>query len=350
VTLPDDAYLAGLAAIPGMGPAHLLDALEGCTPAEAWAAERDRPGAPPDLDALWAGHVEAGIAVLGRDHPQYPEVLRDDPDPPTVLFCRGDLSALDRRRVAIVGTRRATEYGLGVARRLGARLAREGVAVVSGLARGIDGAAHQGLLRAGGAPPIGVVGTGLDVVYPRQHRQLWDDVAEAGLLLSEAPLGTRPDRWRFPARNRIIAALSEVVVVVESRRQGGSLYTVEDAIRRDRPVLAVPGPVTSAASYGTNRLIADGAQPVCDGADVLLSLGLVSPERDAGPPEPGGAAGRVLDATAWEPVTLDTLATRTRLSLPQLAAAIDDLCRQGWLVDQGGTYERTTPTSARSGA
>ncbi len=341
--LPDEAYLIALLAIPRMGPAALRDALANRAPAEAWEHERHRapPGTEPE--ALWDRHRRAGVAVLSGEHPDYPVVLRDDPEPPALLFCLGDLRALDRRTVGIVGTRRATEYGRGVARRLGAQLGAAGVAVVSGLAKGIDGAAHRGALDAGGAPAVGVVATGLDVVYPQAHRRLWDEVAGTGLLVSEAPLGTRPDRWRFPARNRIIAALSELVIVVESARQGGSLWTATFAVERDRPLLAVPGPITSPVSFGTNRLIGDGAQPVCDETDVLLALGLASGSGDNGVPEPGGQAGRVLDATAWERVTLERLATRTGLTLPELAAAIDELCRSGWLVDQGGTYERSTP-------
>ena len=342
--LSDEAYLTGLASIPGVGPATIRDELEERTPEEAWSRLRSRPAAPVDLDALWQRHLDAGVLVVGRNHPDYPVALRDDPEPPAVLFCRGDLTSLDRRRVGVVGTRRGSRYGLDVATQLGERLGAAGVAVVSGLALGVDGAVHRGLLRTGGAPPVGVVGSGLDVVYPGGHRDLWQQVGEEGLLLSEMPLGIRPTRWSFPARNRIIAGLSEVVVVVESAQKGGSLYTADEALARDLPLFAVPGPITSRAAKGTNRLIADGAMPLCSVDDVLLALGLASPTGTAQPvPEPGGPAGRVLDACAHEPVTLQTLIDRSGLTLPEVAAAIDDLCRAGWLAESAGRYERTTP-------
>jgi DNA processing protein len=191
---------------------------------------------------------------------------------------------------------------------------------------------------------VGVVGSGLDVVYPSRHRSLWQQIGEEGLLLSELPLGMRPTRWSFPARNRIIAGLSEAVIVVESRQSGGSLYTAEEALIRDLPLLAVPGPITSPMAKGTNRLIADGAMPLCAVDDVFLLLGLTSPVtggREA--VEPTGAAGQVLDACAHESVTLETLVLRSGLRLAEVATAIDELCRTGWLAETAGRYERTVP-------
>ena len=179
--------------------------------------------------------------------------------------------------MAIVGTRSATPYGRQVASELGSDLAAAGVIVVSGLARGIDGAAHAGALRergAASAPPVAVVGTGLDIVYPATNRELWEAVASRGAILSEAGLGTKPHPGVFPARNRIIAALSDVVVVVESHRGGGSLYTAEAAARRSIPVCAVPGSVKSRASQGTNELLVDGCAPVRDAEDVLVAISL----------------------------------------------------------------------------
>ena len=167
-------------------------------------------------------------------------------------------------------------------RELGRDLGRAGVRVVSGLALGIDAAAHHGALDAeadGGAPPIGVVGSGLDVTYPRAHGALWTAVAAAGVLVGEAPLGAAPEPWRFPARNRIIAALGSVVVVVESHPRGGSRHTVDAAEARGRQVLAVPGSVRSPASRFTNELLADGCHPARDVTDVLVALGLERVER-----------------------------------------------------------------------
>src|SRR5258705_11936294 len=163
----------------------------------------------------------------------------------------------------------------GMAFELGHDLAAAGVRVVWGLALGIDGAAHAGALAApGGAPPVAVVGSGPDVVYPRRHADLWRRVVDAGVLFSESPMGAAPEGWRFPLRNRIIAALADVLVVVESRHQGGSRHTVDAAADRDRTILAVPGPVRSPLSADPNELLHQGAGPARDVVDVLVALGL----------------------------------------------------------------------------
>lgn len=236
-------------------------------------------------------HRELGLGVLVPGDPHWP--FRDDPEPPSVLYVWGDASLLRRRpAVAIVGTRRCTDLGRSIARAFGNELAMAGVDVISGLALGIDGAAHAGTLDAAapsgghdarssrsGEPaatgvPIAVVANGLDRVSPRFHRRLSEQVAARGAVVSEAPLGTNGDRWRFPARNRLIAGLSDVVIVVESHAKGGALITVDEAIDRGVPVMAVPGSIRSEASVGTNRLLSDGAVPACGVADVLTLLGL----------------------------------------------------------------------------
>lgn len=299
-----------------------------------------------DPDAELAAHVAAGVRVLCPRDDAWPFGL--DPDPPAVAFVRGDveLLAVDRARVAIVGTRRCSSYGVSVANELGAELARYGLPVVSGLAAGIDGAAHVGALAAEAAPPVGVVATGLDVIYPRGHGHLWQTVAERGALLSEEPLGTPPARWRFPARNRLIAALAKAVVVVESAETGGSMHTVEEALRRAVPVFAVPGPIGSRSSSGTNRLLADGAIPMCDVRDVLLAVGVDErPRTDPAPPAgpaapPPGPAAEVLDALGWRPATLDQLVLRTGLGLGLAAMAVDQLEVAGWVAVDGGWVER----------
>jgi DNA processing protein len=359
----DRRWLVALADLPGMGPSRLGALLDLWPPAEAWErvlAGRtglDGTGAPVDrwrtaaraidVDARWAEHERSDVTVITSADASFPSVLADDQEPPAVLFVRGDLAALDRPRVAIVGTRQCTAAGRSVARELGHDLAAGGVCVVSGLALGIDGAAHAGALAApaGSAPPAGVVGTGLDVVYPRRHADLWAAVAATGCLLTEYPLGTRPERWRFPARNRVLAALAHVVVVVESHIRGGSMHTVEAALERDRTVMAVPGPVRSPASAGTNALLAAGSPPVRDAADVLIALGLTGelPRRNAPrpPPPPGGPAGAVLDALGHEPATLDQLAVRTGLPLADVAVLVTALEGDGWLTRTGTWFERT---------
>lgn len=368
-----------LAGLPGMGPRRLTALLDEWDPTEALArvasGSADRlvlpDGTPLLAEAkvghadtirrVWAdvasgadaaavndAHVARGVTVLLRDDPRYPDALADDVEPPAVLFSLGPLEHLDHPRAAVVGTRRCTGAGAGVARELGRDLTMAGVAVVSGLALGIDGAAHRGVLdvevdRQAAGAPIAVVGSGLDVVYPARHRDLWDAVAATGVLLSETPLGVRPTAWRFPARNRIIAALADVVVVVESHAAGGSLHTVTEAERRDVPVLAVPGSVRSPAAAGTNQLLADGCHPARDAADVLVALGLTPAARRTTSdrrPSPDDAGRSLLEAFAWEPATLEQLAVRTGDGLGLLALTLEGLVAQGWVAVQGGWYER----------
>jgi DNA processing protein len=350
----DARWLVALGSLPGMGPARLRLVLDGRDAEQAWHEVRvGFIGVPEalrvswasaarriDVDARWAEHRTLGVQVLQPGVTGWPSVLDDDPEPPALLFVRGDPSVLEGPRVAIVGTRRCSYTGREVARELGRDLASAGVRVVSGLALGIDGAAHQGALAAGG-PPVGVVGTGLDVVYPRRHEQLWGDVGRAGVLLTEAPLGAVAERWRFPARNRIIAALADVVVVVESHATGGSMHTVDAAIERGRLVMAVPGSVRSPAAAGTNALLAAGSPPVRDATDVLVALGLdpVVQQRVA-PRPPEGDAGRVLAAVGWEPATLEQVADRLDAPLGPVAARLAELEGGGWLRQQAGWYER----------
>jgi len=367
--LPPEAFGAALASLPGMGPARLTAVLDAVSPVEAW--ERTWQGAPwrepgvkaalgsggpalldgwraaarqTDVAEVWRRLVREGLGVALRGSPAYPGELADDIEPPAILFHRGRREALaGTPRVAVVGTRRCTSAGADVAFELGYDLAQAGVAVVSGLALGIDGAAHRGALAAGGAAPVGVVACGMDIVYPPQQRHLWQAVGEAGVLLGEAPLGARPERWRFPARNRIIAALADLVVVVESHRSGGSLHTVDEADRRSVEVMAVPGAVRNVAAAGTNALLAEGRPPVRDAGDVLVALGITTAER-AEPAEsrPAPAAGdaEVLDAIGWQPASFDQIASRTGRDLVGLAESLERLLAAGWVAQQGGWYER----------
>jgi DNA processing protein len=349
-----------------MGPARLTAILRRWDPAGAWQEVRAgraatdpaiRPTIRGPAEAVgrawrsavvdpvicWDAVQAAGIGVALLDGAGYPTALAGDIEPAPVLFHRGDLDVLAGCRVAVVGTRRCSAYGREVAFELGRELAEAGIAVVSGLALGIDGAAHAGALAVDGAPPVAVVGSGLDVVYPARHDCLWREVERRGVVLSEAPLGAAPEPWRFPARNRLIAGLADVVVVVESHERGGSLHTVGEANRRSIPVLAVPGPVRSPASLGTNRLLADGAGPVCDVGDVLVALGLspgaTRPSAERRPP-PSRDGRAVLDALGWQASALDQLAARTGLALGALATALASLEAAGWVTVRGPWYER----------
>jgi DNA processing protein len=270
--------------------------------------------------------------------------LCHDPEAPAALFVRGDLGALGGRRVGIVGTRHATAAGRATASELGSALAAESVAVVSGLARGIDAAAHRGV-RSGGGPgrAVAVVGSGPDVHYPKLNAELWEWVATEGLLVSEWPPGVRPDAWRFPQRNRILAAMSEVVVVIESRERGGSLITARAAIDRGIDVMAVPGSPRSRASFGTNQLLVDGAAPVTSVDDVLVALGLDHRRQgnlavDTRVP-PDDIQQLVLDVCLEQPSNLDMMVTATGLSVSDAALAAARLERSGWLMEAGGWFE-----------
>ena len=278
-----------------------------------------------------------------RDH-SFPEMLRQDPEPPAVLFVRGDLDLLDGRRAGIVGTRNATQSGREMAASLGRSLAEAGVAVVSGLAKGIDGAAHRGALqRHRTAAPSLSSATAPTCPTPRQHAALWAEVCERGLLLSEWPPGTVPEPFRFPMRNRILAALSEVLVVVESRERGGSLITARAAMERDVEVMAVPGSVRNRAAVGTNQLLRDGAAPVTDAGDVLVALGLDN--RRAGRagydprPLPRGDEASVLESCRLDPRTLDDIVTGLGLPIGEAAMALARLERSGWIRETGGWFE-----------
>jgi len=358
--VPPEAFVAAMAALPALGHRRLVAILRRWSPQDAWRRIVDgrgdddtsladlwrRAAEEVDVDGLWRVHLRAGVGVLAFGRPGYPDVLADDHEPPGVLFHRGDPTALDGPRVGIVGTRRCTRYGREMARELGRDLAAGGVRVVSGLAAGVDGAAHAGALAAAAAPPIAVVGSGVDVVYPRRNSELWAGVAGAGLLLSEAPLGAAPEAWRFPVRNRVIAALSEVVVVVESHMRGGSKYTVEAAAERSRTVMAVPGSVRNPASAYTNALLADGCPPARDATDVLVALGLSTGARGAGRPEvdprpaPGPDGARVLDALGWEPASLEGVVLRSGLSPAAVTVALAHLERDGWVASRHGWWER----------
>jgi len=349
-----------LAATPSLGPARLRDLLASQPPSAAWAAVTAEPrdssvNVDMDVAGIWRRHVELGIRVLVRGLPSYPSRLAADPRAPAVLLCIGDPAVLDAGpTAALVGTRAPTRYGIGVAAQFGAELAAAGVSVVSGLALGIDGAAHEGACGAG-APPIGVVAGGLDEPYPRHHARLWERVAAEGVIVSEWPAGVRTEKWRFPVRNKVLAALSDVVVVVESRHRGGSRHTVEAALERGIPVGAVPGSVRSATSEGTNALLADGAFPVCSSSDVLVALSLRGAVLPA--PAPPGAAEQplhprapasapvgveraVYEALSQDPAPLDMLARTTGLDLPVLCGCLERLAQQGLARDVGGWWER----------
>ncbi len=228
-----------------------------------------REAAQRELEMLNNGHGQAVIP----EHPYYPELLKKCVNPPPVLYVKGNGACLNSPTVAVVGSRAATAYGRRTAYNLGRDLAGSGIAVVSGLATGIDAEAHSGCLNGRGET-IGVLGCGLDVVYPRTNKSLYRQVAERGALVTEYNLGTKPEGFRFPARNRIIAGMSHGVVVVEAARRSGSLITVGHALDEGREVFAVPGQVDSVKSSGTHWLLQQGAVLAVSAADIVDSLGI----------------------------------------------------------------------------
>ncbi len=278
--------------------------------------------------------------------PWWAERFDGHPQQPAALFVRGNLDLLERPRVAIVGTRSATQPGREMARVLGHELSDAGVAVVSGLAFGIDAHAHAGALASSDPSPIGVVGSGLDVVYPKQNAELWARVGADGLLVSEYLPGTRPSTHTFPARNRIIAALAQIVVVVESTDHGGSLLTADEAHRWNRQVMAVPGNPLHPSCAGSNRLLRErlGERPVqvcLETADVLALLMLdraVDPTfRDARPsPSPIGQA--VLAALGWDTLSTGQIVGLAGHSPAEVAGALDQLEIDGWVEQRNGLW------------
>ncbi len=275
-------------------------------------------------DRALADGARCGMELLASSHPALPASIRELDEVPPVLWAVGDLSFLDDRpRVAIVGTRRATAYGARVARALAGAFARAGACVVSGLARGIDAAAHRSALDAGGAT-IAVLGTGADIAYPAANGALHAEIAERGLLLSEYPPGERANGGSFPRRNRIIAAVAPLTVVVEAGVKSGALITAGYAAALGRVVGAVPGPMDQPQSEGSNLLIRDGAQMIASVEDALALLGLTRAVRMPRV-EPGSDEAVVWDAVGQGAADLDALCARCALPAQRCMAAVTAL-------------------------
>ena len=358
---PSWTYTAALASLPLITPLRLRRLLSVASAPEVWEMlqEGERPlvGVGNDVWRAWHGvgasHlvqiaeqcIDHSMTVVSFRDGAYPTMLLGDPDAPAVLFMVGDARVLSHRRVGIIGTRSATQRGKYFARHLGEELAVNDICVVSGLARGIDVEAHVGAMaisRDAGCGPVAVVGSGLDVVYPPEHKRIWTEVGRRGLLVSEAPPGTAPQRHRFPMRNRILAGLSEVLVVVESRATGGSMITVREAMKRDITVMAVPGFPGFRPSEGTNDLLRDGCPPVADAIDVLVALGLdtrsmvptferrVSPREDE---------RELLAVMGRAPHSLDEVALLSGQSVVDVAVLLGRLEATGWVANSDGWWE-----------
>jgi DNA processing protein len=287
------------------------------------------------LDA--AGSEQREVLVLGD--PRYPPALLQTADPPLVLYARGHVELLHAESIAIVGSRNATAQGLENARAFAAHLSRAGLTIVSGLALGIDGAAHQGALEGGGST-IAVVGTGLDVVYPARHRALTQRIAEAGLIVSEFSIGTPSLAQHFPIRNRIIAGLARGTLVVEAAVQSGSLITARLAAESGRDVFAIPGSIHSPQSRGCHALIKQGAKLVDAALDILEEYSLAPVARAAARPggddNVGAKEDPLLTALGFDPIDIDALVARTGMGAAELSARLLDLELAGRVVRRPG--------------
>lgn len=301
------------------------------------------------IELAWLSHPAHHL--LGLDDPAYPALLRDTPDAPAALFVRGEPRLLAAPQVAVVGSRNPTRGGLDNAREFAAFIARQGVVVTSGLAQGIDSAAHEGALDGG--TTIAVTGTGLDRVYPAASQPLAEAIAEQGALVSEFLPGTPPRRENFPRRNRIISGMSLGTLVVEAARRSGSLITARLASEQGREVFAIPGSIHNPMARGCHQLIRQGAKLVETAADIFEELGQLALVAQAGslPGEAGAgpetAAERdpeyvkLLDAMGWDPVSLDELARRTGLTTGVLSSMLLILELEGEVTPgHGGHYAR----------
>jgi len=293
-----------------------------------------------DLDQVLARIQKANVQLSTWQSPDYPPLISQLLDAPPLLFIRGEITPVDEWAVAIVGTRKATVYGREVAHRLATDLAHNGVTIVSGMARGIDGIAHKAALEAGGRT-IAVFGSGIDRIYPPEHKQLARRIAENGALVSDYPLGTPPEGSNFPPRNRIISGLSLGVIVIEAGLRSGALITADFAADQGRDVFAVPGSILSPASAGCNRLLRDGAHVVTEARDVLETLHLdqVSEKQVAREVLPANATeAAIWDQLSASPQHIDAIARAANLSAEDANSALVMMELKG-MARQVGTLQ-----------
>ena len=280
--------------------------------------KNNRPGIDPDKELEGVRELE----ILTLDDPDYPDLLKNIYDPPSILYLKGKKEILSKKAIAIVGTRKPTSYGISIAQKLASELSRFGFVIVSGFASGIDTAAHRGALEAGGET-VAVFGCGLDVIYPPENIRLAESIASSGCLISEFPAGTQTSNWTFPQRNRLISGLSLGTIVVEGAEDSGSLITAKFALEQGREVFAIPGSVDNPNSKGPHSLIKQGAKLVESLADILDEFNIPVPvslpcrERDV-----SGLSDierQVYGILGMEPLHIDTISDK--LSLPSQEAS-----------------------------
>jgi len=334
-------YWVGFNLVYGIGPQRMQSLLDAFGDVElAWKADRGElksAGLGPktidaliemrnrtDLEIAWDQIKASGYRVLTWDCDEYPQRLREIAAPPPVLYALGEFLPQDRWAAAVVGTRRMSPYGEMITRDLGRTLAVSGVTIVSGLARGIDRIAHEAALDAGGRT-IAVLGSGLDQIYPPEHRKLAERIRKNGVIFSDYPLGTRPEAKNFPPRNRIISGLSMAVIVVEAGERSGALITADFAAEQGREVFAVPGDIHRTTSEGVNRLIQSGARPLIHTEDVLEALNLEVTARQEVISQilPEDKTERlILEILGMEPIHVDDLKESCALPISQITATL----------------------------
>lgn len=356
-TMSDLKYWLGFNLVKGIGPAKLEAMLDYFgSAAAAWQANEEQLAhigvdsrtiatflqmrQELDLDAYVQRLETAGVQALTWDSPEYPSYLRQAPGAPPVLYVMGRITEADRWAVAVVGTRRLTSYGRQVTQELVSGLVQQGITIISGLARGIDGIAHQTTVKMGGRT-IAVLGSGLDHIYPAEHRRLAQQIVDQqqGAIVSEYALGVQPEARNFPPRNRIISGLSAGVLVVEAGERSGALITAQFALEQNREIFAVPGYITSPASKGTNRLIQEGAKLVTSVQDILdeLNMSMVS-ERVAvqmALPESAEEA-LLLQKLSAEPLHIDEISRLSGLPTATVSSTLTLMELKGMVLQVGG--------------
>jgi DNA processing protein len=354
--LTELSYWIGFNIVSGIGPARFKMLLDHFGEAgRAWhASEQELHEAGLDrksVESLLASRQalsledelarveQQGASVITWEDDRYPPRLRQIHNAPPLLYVRGELLPQDEWAVAVVGTRSATSYGRQMVAELAGDLARSGITVVSGLARGIDSLAHRAALRAGGRT-IAVLGSGIDIIYPDEHRDLAGKITERGALVSEYALGTKPEAGNFPPRNRIISGLSLGTLVIEAGKRSGALITADYALEQSREVFALPGSATSGKSQGTNRLIQEGAAKlVLSVEDILEELNLTLVERHQEVrllvPEDEREA-RILEHVSAEPIHVDDLGQRTNLPISEVTSTLALMELKGMVRQVGG--------------
>ncbi len=290
------------------------------------------------LDQVWERILAQGITVLTWEDEDYPRLLKEIDQPPPVLYIRGEILPEDEWAVAVVGTRRVTGYGRQVAVDIGAALVRNGLTVVSGLARGVDAAAHKSALDAGGRT-LAVLGSGVDRIYPPEHRRMAEQIITQGAIVSDYPPGTPPEAANFPPRNRIISGLARALIVVEAGRRSGALITATFAAEQGREVFAVPGNITAPQSKGTNYLVQQGARPLLEVQDVLetLDMAMVNEQRSARAVLPTDAVeAHIYSVLGPEPVHVDEIRARANMPIEKVSAALVMMELKGMVRQVGG--------------